>query len=128
VINVLLSCESRYPVNRKLIRQVVERTLTSKRVNSRVEVSVTVVGDRKMRGLSKKYRGIDKTTDVLSFTFEEEKAGAGRGPDGVLRLGEIVVSFPQIRVWAKKRNRLLDEITAELVEHGCLHLLGEHHA
>lgn len=127
MINVLVTSESRYPANRKLIREVVRRTVAARKIGDNVEVSVAVVGDRKMRGLSRKYRNIDKTTDVLSFTFEEAEHDRGPGPDGILRLGEIVVSFPQIVEWAKKRNKMLDEILAELVEHGCLHLLGEHH-
>lgn len=127
MIRVLIACESRYPVNRKMVREVVGRTLKLGRVTGNVEVSVAIVGDRKMRTLSVKYRGIDKTTDVLSFTFSEGGGAIGRGPDGYLRLGDVVVSFPQIREWSKKRSRTLDEITAELVEHGMMHLLGRHH-
>lgn len=125
----MVTAESRYPANRKLIREVVRRTLKANRVSDLgvVEVSVAIVGDRKMRGLNKQYRGLDKTTDVLSFTLEESKVGKGTGPDGILRLGDIVISFPQVKEWAKKRSRMLDEILAELVEHGTLHLLGKHH-
>jgi len=125
--NVLVTSESRYPVKRKFVREVVLRTLKANRIGDKVEVSVAIVGDRKMRQLSKQYRGLDKTTDVLSFTFEEASQGSGRGPDGFLRLGEVIVSYPQVRVAAIKRNRMLDDILAELVEHGCLHLLGRHH-
>jgi len=127
MIRVLVTSESRYPANRKLIREVVSRTVKRHRMPENVEISVAVVGDRKMRDLSNKFRGIDKTTDVLSFTFEEAEEGSGIGPDGYLRLGEVIVSFPQVREWAIKRNRLLDEILAELIEHGTLHLLGKHH-
>jgi probable rRNA maturation factor len=127
MISVLVSSESRYPTNRKLVREVVGRTLKAHELKENVEVSVAVVGDRKMRALSKKYRGLDKTTDVLSFTFEESSHAKGPGPDGVLRLGEVVISFPQVRMWAIKRNKMLDDILAELVEHGTLHLLGRHH-
>lgn len=127
MIKVLVTSESRYPANRKLIREVVARTVRNHSHVDKALVSVAVVGDRKMRELSKKYRGIDKTTDVLSFTFEEAQLGSGVGPDGFTRLGDVVVSFPQVREWAMKRNRLLDEILAELVEHGTLHLLGKHH-
>ncbi len=125
--NVLVTSESRYPVKRKFVREVVLRTLKANWIGDKVEVSVAIVGDRKMRQLSKQYRGLDKTTDVLSFTFEEASQGSGRGPDGFLRLGEVIVSYPQVRVAAIKRNRMLDDILAELVEHGCLHLLGRHH-
>ena len=129
MIRVLVTSESRYPANRKLIREVVSRVVRAHGLSGDIEVSVAVVGDRKMRQISKRFRGVDKTTDVLSFTFDEvKKQWPGGEPDGFARLGEIVVSFPQVRMWAMKRNRMLDEILAELVEHGTLHLLGKHHS
>ena len=122
--------DSRYPVDRKIIRQAVENLLggysgsqSGSVLGAKVLVEVTLVGDRKMRQLNKTYRKIDAATDVLSFPLEDMKSG----PDGVLRLGDVVVSFPQARKTAILMNRLVDKVVADLVEHGVKHLLGEHH-
>lgn len=121
MISVLISSESRYRVDRDNLRRKVIDFLT-KRSLFDIEVSILVVGTRKMRDLSKVYRKIDEMTDVLSFPLEE-----ARGPDQILRLGDIVVCYPVARSEAAKENKLVDEKITELVEHALAHLLGEHH-
>lgn len=121
MIKVLITTESRYPADRKIIRERVVKVLEAHGVKSKAEVEIGIIGDRKMRELHKKYMGSDVTTDVLSFSIEE------RGPDDVLRLGSVVVSYPQAMKEAIEENLLVDEKIAFLVEHGLLHLLGIHH-
>jgi probable rRNA maturation factor len=102
-------------------------------INVNVAIEVNFVGDRKMRSLNRIYRGIDRTTDVLSFPLEDignhEKRPAGyiNPPDDILRLGSIVVSYPQAVMGAAQENCLVDQKIAFLVEHGMMHLLGYHH-
>jgi len=121
MIKVLITTESRYPADRKIIRDRAIKVLESHGVKGKAEVEVSIVGDRKMKELHKKYMGDDTTTDVLSFPLEDS------GPDGVLRLGCVVVSYPQAIKEAIEENVLVDEKIAFLVEHGILHLLGIHH-
>lgn len=87
-----------------------------------VEVSISIVGTRKIRLLNRRFRKLDEVTNVLSFPQEES-----RGPDGVLRLGDIIVCYPICRDEAGKDNKMVWEKMNELVEHGLRHLLGEHH-
>ena len=124
-LNVLIFVESRYKVNRKRIKTALANLLNQEGVNSPVEVSVAIVGDRKMRELSKKYKGEDKTRNVLSFSLTEgEKVEV---PTGVLRLGDIVISFPVVITEAARDEVLVDDKIDELVTHGLTHLLGIHH-
>ncbi len=129
MIDILIKSESRYPINRSSIRSVVENTLVEKKMKGKIEISINIVGDRLMRKLNKDYRMIDKTTDVLSFTFSETK-GTGifvDPPDGILRLGDIIVSYPQAVSDAAEEEKMVDDKINELIEHGLLHLLGYHH-
>ena len=126
MVKILLFSESRYPVNRRAIRGEVVDLLSKKGIVSDVEVSIAIVGDRKMRELSKKYRGKDETTDVLSFSQTEGVVIAQPG-NNVLRLGDIVISYPQVLKNAAKKEVLVDEEITSLVGHGLSHLLGEHH-
>lgn len=89
------------------------------------EVSIAIVGSRKMRALNKKYRGLDRTTNVLSFSLEEGK-DIPRAPDK-LYLGDVVISYPVVIQEAALEKMLVDDKIAELVEHGVRHLLGQHH-
>jgi len=115
-VNVSIFVESRYRVSRKRLKTTVSNMLNKQEIESPVEVSIAVVGDRKMRELSRKYKGEDKTRNVLSFSLSEgEKA---YDPSNVLRLGDIVISYPEV---------LVDDKIDELVIHGLGHLLGLHH-
>ena len=124
MIKVLIKADSRYPVDRKMAREKVKQILESKRLTQGVEVSLSFVGDRKMKILNFKYRKKNETTDVLSFSITE---GEPFPKDNILRLGDIVISYPQARKQAREYNILVDKEIEKLVEHGLLHLLGIHH-
>lgn len=124
-LNVLIFVESRYKVNRKRIRTALSTLLRDQGVKTPVEVSVAIVGDRKMRELSKKYKNEDKTRNVLSFSLSEGEAM--KTPPGILRLGDIVISYPVAITEAVKDEVLVDDKIDELVTHGMGHLLGLHH-
>lgn len=126
--SVLIKTESHYVINRKTIKEAIDKTLHLKGVRSQTEVSVSIIGDRLMKDLNKKYRNIDETTDVLSFPLTEESDHEFvEVPDNILRLGDIIVSYPQARDEAIEENKLIDDKISELVIHGLLHLLGQHH-
>ena len=121
-IQVPIFVESRYKVNRKRIQLTIERLLKKNEIKGPVEVSVAVIGNRKMRELSKKYKGEDKTRDILSFSLTEGETSYL--PQDLLRLGDIVVSYPEVIKGASEEDMLVDDKIDELVEHGLRHLLG----
>ncbi len=129
MITVFFQTESHFPVDRKKVSDAVTREL-EKNIKRQAEVSVTIIGDRRMRQLNKQYRNLDSTTDVLSFALNdpaEEGEPFVEVPDGILRLGDIVVSYPQAVVEAASENKLVDDQIVFLVLHGLNHLLGIHH-
>ena len=123
MVKVLISSESRFPINRKSLKETVKKFLTEQKIKSETEVSISIIGDRKMRELNKKYRGMEETTPVLSFSLEEGKPFAAP-PDNVLRLGDILISYPQAVALAAEENKLVDEKLGELICHGLKNLLG----
>lgn len=129
MIKVLIKTESHYSVNRNRIRDRVVKILYGKGVKDKAEVSISVVGDRQMKFLNKTYRNIDETTDVLSFPLSDEKSNTPfvEFPDEILRLGDIAISYPQAREDAIIEDKLMDDKIDDLIEHGLMHLLGNHH-
>lgn len=117
--------ESRYRVNRKRIKKAISKVLVGHEIKGPIEVSVAIVGDRKMRSLSKKYKGEDKTRSILSFSLSEGESTYL--PSETLRLGDIVISYPQVIKEASEEEVLVDDKIDELIEHGILHLLGINH-
>ena len=85
------------------------------------ELSIELVGDRRMRRLNHVYRKKDRTTDVLAFPMRESKS-----PCTAL-LGDIVISIPTARRQAREAGRSLDDELAVLLVHGVLHLCGYDH-
>jgi probable rRNA maturation factor len=86
-------------------------------------VSILLTDDDQIRILNKDYRGIDRSTDVLSFSLLEGEGARFR--QGAL--GDLVISIPTAKRQARAAKRpLLDEMTM-LVAHGLLHLLGWDH-
>ncbi|GIW57459.1 MAG: hypothetical protein KatS3mg083_404 [Candidatus Dojkabacteria bacterium] len=124
-VKIFIFVESRYKVNRRKIKQTVHSVLDEKGVSSPAEVSLAFVGDRKMRALNKKFRNIDKTTNILSFPLSEGEPTVL--PGNILRLGDIIISYPQVIKEAADEEVLVDDKINQLVRHGMLHLLGEHH-
>ena len=124
-VNVLIFVESRYRGNRKRIKSAISKLLKEQGIQSSVEVSIAIVGDRKMRELNKKYRGEEKTTNVLSFPLSEGQNTSL--PSDVLRLGDIVISYPQVIKEAAEEEMMIDDKIDELIGHSMLHLLGLHH-
>ena len=117
--------ESRYKVNRKRIKSKIAKILIEHDIKSATEVSVAIVGDRKMRSLSKKHKGEDKTRNILSFSLVE--GDSSYTPSGKLRLGDLVISYPQVIKEASLEEMLVDDKIDELIEHGMQHLLGINH-
>lgn len=139
--NVLISSDSKFPVNRAKIKVAVESVLRDQGVTSDVEVSILICGARKSATLSKKHLNDSELHNVLSFPLLEDfkeiagrpfgRSGQGKGfvteSNGVLVLGDIVVCYPLAQLEANRDNVLVDTKMGELVSHGVLHLLGIHH-
>jgi probable rRNA maturation factor len=87
------------------------------------EIAIVLEGDAKLRELNRRYRGIDRATDVLSFTYEVAPRA-----EGVSVSGDLVVSLDRVRVQAKRYRVTPGRELARLVVHGALHLAGlDHH-
>lgn len=80
------------------------------------EVSITLVDDKYIKKINKKYRGINKPTNVLSFELNDD-----------VLLGDIFISIDTVIAQAKEEGISVIEHTAHMVVHGILHLLGYDH-
>jgi len=121
-----IAADSRYAFDRKRVREALIKTLEEQgMVKGVVKISLSVVGERKIRELEKKYFKEDRVTDVLSFPLQEGEP-APEDFDGI-SLGDIVVCYPQAKRQALQWNRIMDEEIEFLACHGLLHLLGIHH-
>ena len=136
MINVIIASDPRYSINRLAIQAAVLNVLSKHNVSGKVELEINIVGDRKIHELNKKYRGINAPTDILSFVLEDpnpqhlqhvSRVGFVASPDRILRLGSIVIAYPQAVEDASLDGTSVEDEISFLVEHGTTHLLGIHH-
>lgn len=135
MVNIIVTADSRFPVDRFTIESTVLEVIHKYQIPGKVEIGVSIVGDRKMHQINKKYRGIDSTTNVLTFALEDpvmnlahvKGFGFVTSQDKVSRLGDVVISYPQAVEDAALGGVSTEEEIRHLVEHGVKHLLGLHH-
>ena len=110
-----------------LIRRAVNATLEYEDVEDDCEVSITFCDDEKIRELNKKFRNIDKATDVLSVPLFDEDGLDGFVPEMECMLGDIVISLERARAQAEEFGHSYEREAAFLAVHSVLHLLGYDH-
>jgi probable rRNA maturation factor len=112
------------------LKQVVEETLAIQDFGTEVELGLFIADDETVRELNRKYRDIDEPTDVLSFALLEKQDDSllfVAPPDGLLHLGEVIVSYSQAVRQAEENGHPVKQELALLIIHGVLHLLGHEH-
>ena len=129
MVTVLIHSDSRYPVNRKVVRQAVLDTFRQNKMgNIDAEVSIAVVGQRKMKAICQKYLEDEKVHEILTFSLEDvEGKRFINPPDGILYLGDVVLCWPKVLLAASEDALMVNSELAFLVSHGTLHLIGKHH-
>jgi probable rRNA maturation factor len=93
---------------------------------AQVEISILLTDDKNLRDLNKKYRAIDKPTNVLSFTnLSENKTFQFEALPHLL--GDVVIAYETTLNEAEQEGKKLADHLSHLVIHGVLHLLGHDH-
>ena len=82
------------------------------------DVELVFVNDDEMRKINREQRGIDKTTDVLSFPYEQVAGGL---------MGSVVISTDTASRVAGELGHSIECEIALLFLHGILHILGYDH-
>lgn len=97
----------------EVIRQTILNVLKDKNLTGSFEVDIKFVNKNEIHELNKKYRQIDKPTDVLSFPIQNIVTDSVDIP---VLLGDIIVC-----------PEMAEETIEKLIEHSTLHLVGIHH-
>lgn len=118
---------------RAFIRKVIRTALAAEGVDFPCEVDVLITNDEAIHQVNLDMRGVDRSTDVLSFPEfdltpgqlpEAEDADPGTG---LVPLGDMVISWEHVTAQAKEYGHSNRRELAYLVVHSVLHLLGYDH-
>ena len=109
--NIIFDNQTDLNLDLTLVQQIASE-LTSK------EIELLIVNEQTIQTYNKRFRNIDKPTDVLSFPYENMPNAP---------LGSIVICDMFILNGAKKFNHSINDEFTLLFIHGLLHLLGYDH-
>jgi len=122
MINFVISPAYRSKIAQKVLQKAATQVLQDQSLRGDPDLSIVIVGNKKIRQLNLGFREIDAATDVLSFPDGEVDPDTGKR-----YLGDIIISYPFARKQAQDESHSLDEELQLLVVHGMLHLLGYDH-
>ncbi|GAG85958.1 unnamed protein product [marine sediment metagenome] len=130
-INVLIDEGVEANLEPSWLQSIARQVLAAQGAGAEVELGLVIATEERVKQLNRDYRGRDEPTDVLAFSAREE-VGADlppfvQPPDGVLHLGEVIISYPQAAMQAEEHQHSVKKELAILIIHGVLHLLGYEH-
>jgi probable rRNA maturation factor len=109
----------RAPQAARIVRRAIAAAAPVRARNA--ELSLTLTSDRAIQALNRRWRGMDKPTDVLSFPAPVRRRGAPR------HLGDVVIAYETVASEAAAAQKPFGHHLAHLAVHGFLHLLGYDH-
>lgn len=104
------------PVPQQRLRRLALTMYKKERIPSIKTISLVFCSDHTIRKLNAGYRKIDRATDVLSFTLDDDDL-----------LGEIYISLERVKVQARMYEISYNDEITRLFVHGFFHLLGYDH-
>jgi probable rRNA maturation factor len=113
-------------INQRKTKRIIKKVLQHLKVDDKNEISVLFTDDNFIRSLNNKYRGIDKPTDVLSFSLQEGAVKSLKIESNIL-LGDIIISVETAQRQADILNHSMEKELTVLLIHGLLHLIGYDH-
>jgi len=130
-INILIDEDLEGKLELSWLQDIARQVLVAQGAGAEVELGLVIATEERVKKLNRDYRGRDEPTDVLAFSAREE-VGADlppfvQPPDGVLHLGEVIISYPQAAIQAEEHRHSIKKEIAILIIHGVLHLLGYEH-
>lgn len=134
MVEFILENETDFEIDQRQIdelNKVCQAVLNMEECNFDAEISFTFTDNEGIREINRDYRDIDRTTDVLSFPMlefgDDEIDAEFETENGLVVLGDIVISLERAAEQAKELNHSLRRELAFLVAHSMLHLLGYDH-
>lgn len=117
---------------KEIIEKVIKKCFEEEKLlNSKLTITITLTTPEQIRKINKKYRKIDKATDVLSFPmFEKDELYEKIQKKDFLFediLGDIVISIEKVKEQAQEYEHSFERELSYMIVHGFYHLMGYDH-
>ena len=134
---IIINNQKDFDLDENLIKNISDFLFKKLEKEENSELNVVFIGKDEIRDLNNKYRNIDKETDVLSFSYLNDKKIFGFIDDdenfkdeyGFSTVGEILIcpSIAQENMINYKKEKNLTKELIFLIIHGLLHIYGYDH-
>lgn len=116
----------------EIIKKVLEKCYQEENMeDSKLSITVTLTTPENIQEINKKYRGIDKATDVLSFPMFEKKEIDLKIKNKDYKyediLGDIIISIEKVQEQAEEYGHSFERELSYMLVHGFYHLMGYDH-
>ena len=112
----------------KLIQKVINQCLKEEKLKGSMYVNIILTDNSTIKEFNKKYRNINKKTDVLSFPiFEKDELKNMKEKQIEYVLGDIIISIPKIEEQSKEYGHSFEKEFMFMIVHGFYHLMGYDH-
>jgi len=118
MINVISS--SRYKINKSVLVQFAQSQLDKHQVGKNSSINIVFVGGRKMRQIAKKHKKEDVALPILTFSYMGDPLDATQS-----LIGEIIICYPQAILLAAEREKRVDNLLNQLLEHGIQNIFNK---
>ena len=128
----VVNLQNKIKINKKYIQRITEKAVSlgsryrRKLWTGKCEVGIIFVNNNYIKRLNKRYRKVNRTTDVIAFPMEEHREFTSSIPSSCL-LGDVFISAERAKVQAKDFRHSIKKEIAILTIHGILHLLSYDH-
>ena len=116
----------------KIVKKVLEQCFKEEdMLDSKLYITITFTTPQNIKEINKKYRNIDKATDVLSFPmFEKDELETKiKNKDYVCEdvLGDFIISIEKVQEQAEEYGHSFERELSYMIVHGFYHLMGYDH-
>ena len=116
----------------KIVKKVLSQCFKEEELDhSKLLITITLTTPQNIQKINKEYRGIDKTTDVLSFPIFEKDELAQKISENEFThedmLGDIIISIQKVEEQAEEYQHSFERELSYMIVHGFYHLMGYDH-
>lgn len=118
MINIYSS--SRYKINKNNIESFAQQILDRYHVDAASILNIAFVGKRKMKAVAMTYKNEDVALPVLSFAYINDPENTTENI-----IGEVVICYPQAVLLAAEREKKVEAMMHQLIEHGIQNIFSK---
>lgn len=117
--------DPRYKINTRSIKKSAREILEKKGIDPEYNLNIIFVGKRKMKKVGECYKKEKVALPVLSFSYTDNKKNNSEGVyEEEKMLGEVLICYPQALLLAAEREKIVNTILLQLIEHGIENIIN----